>query len=110
MPPLLNANAAIQCGHGGKFMVVPRGGTRPMVGGAPALNVMDFPGVISAGCAFNVSGAPVPCVIIAVVAGMCPKVMIGGAPAVDQTLTCSTSNGVPSIPVSSAGQMSVQSA
>lgn len=107
MPPLLNANAVIMCGHGGKFPVVPRG-KRPNVGGAPALNVMDFPGVIAAGCAFNVSGAPVPCVIVAVTAGMCPTIMMGGAPAVTQALVCSTSNGVPSIPVASAGQMTAQ--
>jgi hypothetical protein len=107
VPPLLNANSVIQCGHGGKFMVVPRG-RRPIVGGAPALNVQDFPGVIAAGCAFNVLGVPVPCVIVAVVAGMCPKIMLGGAPAVNQTLVCATSNGVPSMPVASAGQVTVQ--
>jgi hypothetical protein len=105
--PLLNANAVIQCAHGGKFMVVPRG-PRPLVGGAPALNVQDFPGVISAGCVFNVAGAPAPCVIVSVVSGMCPTVLLGGAPAVNQTLVCATSNGTPSIPVSSAGQMTVQ--
>jgi hypothetical protein len=88
-------------------MVVPRG-LRPLVGGAPALNVQDFPGVISAGCVFNVAGAPLPCVIVSVVAGMCPKILMGGAPAVNQTLVCATSNGVPSIPVASAGQLTVQ--
>ena len=107
MPPLLNANAVIQCAHGGKFPVVPRG-PRPMVGGAPALNVQDFPGVVALGCVFNVSGAPVPCVIVSVTAGMCPTIIMGGAPAVNQTLVCATSNGVPSIPVSSAGQMTAQ--
>lgn len=107
MPPLLNANAVIQCGHGGKFPVVPRA-PRPLVGGAPGLNLQDFPGVIAAGCAFNISGAPVPCVIVSVIAGMCPTIILGGAPAVNQTLVCATTNGVPSIPVASAGQMTVQ--
>jgi hypothetical protein len=64
--------------------------------------------VISAGCVFNVAGAPAPCVIVSVVSGMCPTVLLGGAPAVNQTLVCATSNGTPSIPVSSAGQMTVQ--
>jgi hypothetical protein len=88
-------------------MVVPRG-PRPLVGGAPGLNMQDFPGVIAAGCVFNIAGVPTPCVIVSVVAGMCPRVMLGGAPAVNQTLVCATSNGVPSIPVASAGQMTVQ--
>jgi hypothetical protein len=83
-------------------------GPRPLVGGAPGLNLQDFPGVIAAGCVFNISGAPVPCVIVSVIAGMCPTIILGGAPAVNQTLVCATSNGVPSIPVSSAGQMTVQ--
>jgi hypothetical protein len=107
MPPLLNANAMIQCGHGGKFPVVPRG-QRPMVGGAPALAVTDFPGVVAVGCVFNIAGAPAPCVIVSVISGMCPTVLVGGAQAVNQTLVCATSNGVPSLPVASAGQMTVQ--
>ena len=81
-----------------------------MVGNAPALNVQDFPGTIAAGCTFNVSGAPVPCVIVSVSAGMCPTILVGGAPAVNQSLVCATSNGVPSIPVASAGQTTVQGA
>jgi hypothetical protein len=107
MAPLLNVNALIQCGHGGKFIVVPRG-PRSMVGGAPGLTVADFPGVISAGCAFNISGVPTPCVIVSVIAGMCVTVMDHGSPAVNQTLVCATSNGVPSLPVTSAGQLVVQ--
>ena len=106
MPPLLNANALVQCGHGGVFPVVPRG-PRPLVGGAPALALPDFAGVVAAGCVFNVAGAPVPCVIVSVVAGMCPTVMVGGAPAVDQSLVCATSNGVPSLPVATPGQITV---
>jgi hypothetical protein len=107
VPPLLNANAVIQCGHGGKFPVLPRG-ARPIVGGASGLNVQDFPGVIAAGCVFNIAGAPAPCVIVSVVAGMCPTIMLGGAPAVNQMLVCATTNGVPSISVASAGQVTVQ--
>jgi hypothetical protein len=39
---------------------------------------------------------------------MCPTILLGGAPAVNQLLVCATSNGTPSIPVASAGQMTVQ--
>lgn len=107
MAPLLNANAVIQCGHGGIFPLVPRG-PRPLVGNAPALNAQDFPGVVAAGCTFNVSGVPAPCAIVSVIAGLCPTVTVGGVPAVNQTLVCATSNAVPSIPVASAGQVVVQ--
>lgn len=106
MPPLLNTNAVIQCAHGGKFVVVPRG-PRAVVGGAPGLTVADLPGVIAAGCAFNVSGVPAPCVITSVLAGMSPHVTDHGAPAVTQAVVCATSNGVPSLPVASAGQVTV---
>ena len=41
---------------------------------------------------------------------MCPKITYQGAPAVDQTLVCMTSNGLPSLPVSNPGQMTAQSA
>jgi hypothetical protein len=107
MPPLLNANAVVLCARSGRFPVVPRG-KRPNVGGAPALTVQDFPGLVAAGCAFNVSGAPVPCVVVSVASGLCPTIHHGGAPAVTQALVCATSNGVPTLPVASAGQPAVQ--
>jgi hypothetical protein len=108
VPPLLNANAVIQCPHGGRFAVVPRG-PRPVVGGAPALNVQDFPGVVAAGCSFTVAGAPAPCAIVSVVAGTCPTIILSGSVAVNQALVCATSNGVPSIPIASTGQITVHS-
>jgi hypothetical protein len=107
MPPLLNANAILQCAHGGLFTVVPRG-PRPLVGGAPVLTVTDFPGVVAAGCAFNVAGAPAPCVIASVTAGICATVLAGGTPVVNQTVSCISATGFPSLPCSSAGQVTVQ--
>ena len=109
MPPLLTEAATIQCAHGGVFPVVGRG-WRPMIGGARGLAVPDFPGVPAVGCTWNVLGAPVPCVLVSVTAGMCPKISYQGAPAVDQTLMCMTSNGLPTLPVSNPGQMVAQSA
>jgi hypothetical protein len=64
--------------------------------------------VISAGSVFNLAVAPAPCVIVSVVAGMCPTILVGGGPAVNQTLGCATSNGTPSLPEPSAGQTTVQ--
>ena len=107
MPPLVNASGVLQCGHGGVFPLLPRGPS-PMVGGAPGIKVSDLPGSLAVGCVFNVAGAPVPCVLISAIAGICTAVTYGGTPAVHQGLMCATSNGVPTLPMSSAGQVAVQ--
>ena len=107
MPLVLNANAVLQCAHGGVFAVLPRG-PRPLVGGAPVLTLTDFAGTVAAGCAFNVAGAPAPCVIASVVAGTCPNVLAGGTPVVDQTISCLSATGFPSLPCTFPGQLRVQ--
>ncbi|MGI8806769.1 MAG: hypothetical protein ACR2KK_02735 [Acidimicrobiales bacterium] len=56
--PILDAGATITCPHGGQVQVVPRA-VRVSLGGNPPLLVDDVSTV--AGCAFNVSGAPSPC-------------------------------------------------
>lgn len=55
---LLDAGATITCPHGGQATVVPRA-TRVTLNGQPPLLVDDVATI--AGCAFNVSGAPSPC-------------------------------------------------
>lgn len=60
MPGLvLDAGTTIACPHGGQVTVAPRS-TRVTLGGKPPLLVDDIATV--AGCAFNISGAPSPCV------------------------------------------------
>lgn len=107
MPPLLNSAATVQCAHGGIIPMVPAG-PRPLVGGAPGMVATDLVGKPAAGCVFNVAGAPVPCVVVTVTAGICTKVTYGGQPALHQGLICMTSNGMPTLPVANPGQMSVQ--
>jgi hypothetical protein len=58
---ILDMGCTIQCPHGGQATVIP-GNLRVKVGGNLALLATDT--MIIAGCAFNVSGAPVPCVTI----------------------------------------------
>lgn len=58
---ILDAGASITCPHGGTATVVPRA-TRVALSGQPPLLVDDFATI--AGCAFNVSGAPSPCLSI----------------------------------------------
>ena len=55
---LLDAGMSITCPHGGSGAPAPRS-TRVTLGGKPPLLVDDL--VSIAGCAFNVSGAPSPC-------------------------------------------------
>lgn len=58
---ILDSGATIVCPHGGQATVVPRS-TRVSLGGKPPLLVDDVATI--AGCAFNVSGAPSPCLSI----------------------------------------------
>ncbi len=107
MPPLVNASATVQCAHGGLVPMIPAG-KRPLIGGAPGMVPTDLVGKVAVGCAFNVAGAPVPCVVVSVVSGICTKVTYGSLPALHQGLVCATSNGVPTLPVGNAGQTLVQ--
>jgi hypothetical protein len=58
---ILDAGTTITCPHGGRVTVAPRA-TRVALGGKPPL-LADDPAVI-AGCPFNVSGAPSPCLSV----------------------------------------------
>ncbi len=108
MPPLLNSNAVLLCAHGGKYAIVPKG-PRPLVGGGPGVLPIDVaPGPPAAGCAFNVSGAPTPCVPVQVVTGMCTKAMHSGMPLLHQGVQIMSATGFPSMPCASAGQAKVQ--
>jgi len=58
MPFLLDAGATITCPHAGQASVTPRAKKVKLGGKAPLL--ADDVATIS-GCAFNISGAPSPC-------------------------------------------------
>jgi hypothetical protein len=60
MPALLTAASTMMCPHGGTIVATP-GSTRATAG-APILRGTDT--FVVAGCAFNVSGAPSPCVSV----------------------------------------------
>ena len=55
----LHVNATVQCIHGGVATIVPSQ-TRVLAGGQPVATISDL--VTVAGCTFQVSGAPQPCV------------------------------------------------
>ena len=59
--PILNASATIMCPHGGQASTIPSNPT-VLIGSAPVLVVTDV--TMIAACAFNISGAPAPCLTI----------------------------------------------
>lgn len=59
--PILTMAASIMCPHAGKAVPVPQNPTIQVMG-SPVLVMTDV--FTIAGCAFNISGAPAPCVNI----------------------------------------------
>ncbi|MDN0075085.1 hypothetical protein QU481_15585 [Crenobacter sp. SG2303] len=94
--PLLHVGATVLCAHGGSAMPTAPN-PRVMVSGQPTVT-MAAPYTV-AGCAFNVSGAPSPCVtgqwIVAA-----SRVTSNGQPLVlmDSQAICAP-NGTPLLPV-----------
>jgi hypothetical protein len=74
---LLDAATQIVCPHGGQGVATPSN-HRVLLGGQPALVVTDQ--VTIAGCSFNVSGSPSPCVLVQWLAPA-NRVRVGGTPA-----------------------------
>ncbi|WP_449433122.1 hypothetical protein [Pseudomonas putida] len=94
--PLLHVGATVLCAHGGSATpMVPN--PRVLLGGQPSV-VISGPYVI-AGCPFNVTGAPVPCVTAQwLVAAL--RITSNGQPLVlmDSQAVC-IPNGTPLLPV-----------
>ncbi len=92
--PLLHVGATVMCAHGGQAQPTAPN-PRVLVSGQPIVT-QPAPYAI-AGCPFNVSGAPVPCVTAQWVSGA-TRVMSNGAPVLllDSQAIC-TPNGTPLI-------------
>lgn len=94
--PLLHVGASVLCAHGGiATPTVPN--PRVLVSGQPTV-LMSGPYVI-AGCPFNVSGGPVPCVTGQWVVAA-TRVLSNGQPVVlmDSQAVCAP-NGTPLLPL-----------
>jgi hypothetical protein len=61
MPGLLTTASVMTCPHGGMVQAMPSS-TSVQIGGAPALAASDT--FMIAGCTFNISGVPSPCVTV----------------------------------------------
>jgi hypothetical protein len=93
---LLHVNATVMCPHGGQATVAPAQ-ARVLVSGNPVTTVAD-PYTI-AGCVFNVSGKPQPCVTIRWLAPAA-RVTVNGSPVLLNTSTglCQSAEQVPQGP------------
>ncbi len=78
--PIMNLGCTIMCPHGGQATAIPSN-TQVQVGGF-ALLVSDT--MIIAGCPFNVSGAPMPCLTIQWLAPA-TRTTVNGTPVLLQT-------------------------
>ncbi|MCU1425692.1 MAG: hypothetical protein JWM51_1983 [Microbacteriaceae bacterium] len=78
--PVLQVGATVLCPHGGQVSAV-TSNSRVLLGGSPAVTVGDTYPV--AGCVFNVSGKPQPCVTAKWMV-VATRVMVGGQPVVIQ--------------------------
>lgn len=95
--PLLHVGASVLCAHGGAATpTVPN--PRVLVSGQPTVT-MAGPYAV-AGCPFNVSGSPIPCVTAQWVVAA-TRVLSNGQPLVlmDSQAVC-VPNGTPLLPVS----------
>jgi hypothetical protein len=93
---LLDAATQIACPHGGQGVVAPSS-ARVLLGGSPALVVSDT--VTIAGCSFNVSGAPSPCLQVLWLAPAA-RVKVGGMPVLlsSSIALCTNAAGAPQGP------------
>jgi hypothetical protein len=94
--PLLHLGASVLCAHGGAATPTAPN-ARVLVSGQPSV-VMTAPYAI-AGCPFNVSGGPVPCVTAQWVVAA-TRVLSNGQPVVlmDSQAICAP-NGTPLVPL-----------
>jgi hypothetical protein len=100
--PALNANAVIQCTHGGKATVMPKQ-MQVTIGGAPALRLTDVLGAVIAGCPVVPSpGGTKPCLTAVAPPQLWASktVTVGGLPLLMQMPAPSgTTDGSPPMPM-----------
>jgi hypothetical protein len=98
---LLDAPTQVICPHGGLGVATPSN-SKVLLGGSPALVVTDQ--VTIAGCSFNVSGAPSPCISVQWQAPA-TRVTIAGTAALLSTSValCTNAAGAPQGPGTLSG-------
>ena len=101
MAYLLDAATQVICPHGGQGVATPSN-EKVLLGGSPALVESDQ--VTIAGCSFNVSGAPSPCISVQWQAPA-TRVTVGGTAALLSTSValCTNAAGAPQGPGTLSG-------
>lgn len=79
--PLFHVGATAMCPHGGPVTTIPSA-PRVLVNGMPVATMGDT--YLIAGCAFNIAGAPHPCVRVQWLVPAA-RVLVNGMPAILQT-------------------------
>jgi hypothetical protein len=94
--PVYHVAAAAICPHGGQVTEVPSS-PRVLVSGQPVATMADR--YLVAGCVFNVSGKPQPCVRVQWLVPAA-RVLVNGAPVLVQTSTglCLSPDAIPNGP------------
>lgn len=81
MPPIFHVGATAICPHGGQVTTISTN-TRVLVNSMPAATMTDT--FMIAGCVFNISGAPHPCVLVQFLVPA-TRVTVMGQPVILQT-------------------------
>jgi hypothetical protein len=94
--PLFHVGAAAICPHGGQVTTI-SSNVRVLVSGMPVATVADQ--AMVAGCVFNISGAPQPCIKVQWLVPAV-RVLVNGQPPVLATSPglCIAANGAPNGP------------
>ncbi len=92
--PILTASATITCPHGGVCTPIASNPTF-LVGGRPVLTAADT--FLIAGCTFNVSGAPAPCLSVEWTASAL-STLVHGVPVLLATSIGLCAGGSPGVP------------
>ena len=111
MPPLVTANAVIQCVHGGRVTLIPRQATVIVSGAGPLMCEGDLVGAPIVGCPLASPGTKPCTTVVSTLPGISTSlgVAVGGRPAHVATLNGVTDSVPPGVLVLvDPGQTTIQ--